>query len=95
MRETLEDIRKRLTPRMVIPPHMREDIAVLRRVIMENINNLDPWSLDDLAGEKVSEEQRKWARDLRAKWQLANIKDAVDASASESSPGGYTDEPPF
>jgi hypothetical protein len=71
---------------MVVPPSVKEDISVLRGAIEDNFKAIDPWSLDALAGEKVSREQRRWIQDLRAK---------RESSASDSGSGGYSDEPPF
>jgi hypothetical protein len=51
MRETLEDIRKTVAPRMVIPRSAKEDIAVLRRVVTENLRNSTPGASMILAGE--------------------------------------------
>ena len=54
MRETLEEVRKSTVPRRYIPPSIREDISVLRRVVRDNINALGPWDFDILStGENI------------------------------------------
>jgi hypothetical protein len=83
MRETLEDIRKSVHPRFLVPPNIRADISALRKFIVENAKNIDPWGLDELAGDGTSPEQRRWVEDLRSK---------VEGPADK---GGYSDEPPF
>lgn len=94
MRETLEDIRKYVSPRSVVPSSVKEDISVLRRFIAENMAFTDPWIFDALATEKTSEEQKGWLRRTRKQWEAQAAKKAEDPWASSDS-GGYSDEPPF
>jgi hypothetical protein len=96
MRETLEEVRKNVTPRTCIPPSTREDISVLRSFIEENIKALDPWNIDKLSEGKVSDGQRKWAQELIAKPRPTKAPKAEneDPWASDG-PGGCSDEPPF
>lgn len=102
MRETLEDIRRRIVPRAFIPQSVKEDIATLRRVITENASGLTPWDFDTLS-DKTSDEQQSWVKALREKWESSQpptrqksteSKDA-DPWASDSNASGYSDEPPF
>jgi hypothetical protein len=96
MRETLEDIRKTVTPRPFIPNSMREDISVLRRLIADNLSTLPPWGLDVLEGEKTSDGQKKWVRDLRKELDAKQTaKEAKTDDPWASDTGGYSDEPPF
>lgn len=96
IRETLEEVRKNVTPRTYIPPSAREDISVLRSFIEENIKEFDPWSIDKLSEGKVSDGQRKWAQELIAKPGSTKAPKAKneDPWASDG-PGGYSDESPF
>lgn len=96
MREMLEEIRKNVTPRPYIPQSLREDIAALRSVIEDNFRDLDPWNIDKLSEGKVSDNQRKWAQELRAK--LASSKPAKtpdDDPWATAETSKYSDEPPF
>jgi hypothetical protein len=86
MRETLEAIRKTVRPRFMVPQPIVTDISVLRKVIVENLKNLDPWSLDELAGIGVSTEQQKWVEDLRLN---------TEGQTAPNISSGYSDEPPF
>lgn len=100
MRETLEEIRKRVTPRAFVPQVIKEDISVLRGVIAGNLASLDPWDLEALVGEKTSEEQRSWGAEIRKQWESKQTAKHTPKAPSEdpwasSSPGGYSDEPPF
>jgi hypothetical protein len=96
MRETLEDIRKTVSPRIANSPSLREDLSVLRGVITESVAYITPWDLDALESENTSEEQKKWTRGLRKVWdakqEAAKAGKAEDPWASDS---GYSDEPPF
>jgi hypothetical protein len=91
--EALEDIRKKVTPRVSVPQSVKNDIAALRRVITSNVGYLDQPDFDLLLAES-SLEQQKWAQDLRTEWQSRQSAGDADPWASQST-GGYSDEPPF
>jgi hypothetical protein len=95
MRETLEEIRKRVVPRSFIPPTVKEDIQALRRVIRDNLKELTPWDFDALSGEKNSDEQRIWAEELHKEWDARNASKADEDPWASANSGGYSDEPPF
>jgi hypothetical protein len=86
MRETLEEIRRTMRPRFLVPAPVKIDVTVLRRVIAENWKSLDPWSLDKLVEGGVSSEQRRWAEELGLQ--------VLERPAKETE-SGYSDEPPF
>ena len=69
IREALEDIRTKVTPRAVVPRTVREEISLLRGIIAGNVEHIDPWDLSDLDSEKASEEHRKWAKELYKRWE--------------------------
>jgi len=95
--EALEEIRQKITPRSYIPQFVKEDISALRDVIAKNLEGIPPWDLDELAREKTSEEQRKWAQKMRAEWNSkhpAKPPAEPDPWAADDSKG-YSDEPPF
>jgi hypothetical protein len=92
MREALEEIRKRVTPRTSVPRETRHDIAVLRNVIKQNIEDLDEEDLENLADDITSSEQDAWTDGLRAEWDRIRAKE--DPWAADAG-GGASDEPPF
>jgi len=97
MREALEDIRKRVTPRNVIPRATRADLTSLRNVIERNIGSLDAEDFDMLITGATSDEQDHLADNLRKNWSPKQQAEAeADPWASDSSGGTkYSDEPPF
>lgn len=103
MRETLEVIRRRVTPRTLIPRAMIEDLAVLRAVISRNIGYLDETDFETLTTPATSSDQDGWVQQLRelsrSRQQASEVDDpwAVEPSPAkpESSDHGFTDEPPF
>jgi hypothetical protein len=95
IREALEAIRKRVTPRLSVPQSVKNDISALRLVIEQNIGHLDGEEFDILAAE-ASDEQRSWAENLRKQSESKQSARASDADPwASDSPGGYSDEPPF
>ena len=69
MRETLEDIRKRVMPRATIPRGLREDIQVLREVVEANLRSLEDADFEHLATANTSPEQDKWTEKLLERWR--------------------------
>jgi hypothetical protein len=95
MRETLEEIRKRVIPRVSIPRGMREDIAVLRSVLARNVGLLDEEDFDMLVTGATSSEQDNWRDELRSESQQTKAN-ADDPFAPDAGGGdGFSDEPPF
>ncbi len=95
IREALDEIRKKVTPRLSVPQSVRDDIEILRLVLLANAGSLGQDDIDLLSGS--SAEQRRWVVDLREEWeskQPPKKKDNSDPWASDA-PGGYSDEPPF
>jgi hypothetical protein len=91
MRETLEEIRKRVTPRAVIPSSTRHDISALRAVIRRNIQYLDDRDFEILGDEATSTDQDTWTDKLREDW----TKTQRDPFAPGSKDSEVDDEPPF
>jgi hypothetical protein len=97
IRETLEDIRGKVTPRAVVPPDFRADLAALREVVEQHIIHLDEEDFERLSTFDTSTRQDHWTTGLRQRWASEKPvrKVADDPWASESPPQGTTDEPPF
>jgi hypothetical protein len=97
MRETLEEIRKNITPRIVsrVPPNVRRDLEALRTVVERNTGYLDQSDFDLLSSDSTSVEQDEWVKKIYDVWKLPRNKGddpwASDARGAE----GYSDEPPF
>ena len=89
MRKSIEDIRKRVPGRIVLPRGMQEEIEVLRMVIECMIGDLNADDFSLLEGEKLPGSHRRWVGDLRKRWLVKT----ADPWASDD--GGYSDEPPF
>jgi hypothetical protein len=103
MRQTLEEIRKSVVPRVTIPRTMREDLAVLRNVIERNMGYLDVEDFETLsASDGISADQISWAEELNRDWRArldARRRRPRDSRAShaaaESSSGSSSDESAF
>jgi len=101
MRETLEEIRKRVTPRIIrsVPSTVKSDIEALRDVIRRNIAALDESDFELLSTERTSSEQDAWVEVLQTEsvqHQKAVSRNDDDPWASDVSKGdGFSDEPPF
>jgi hypothetical protein len=98
MRETLEEIRKNVTPRAVVPLKMRSDISALRRILEINVGYLDQSDFAQLAKADNSFEQTEWVDKtlIPLAIKLRNRPAPNDPWASDSKGGdGYSDEPPF
>jgi hypothetical protein len=94
MRETLEEIRKRVTPRTAASAGMRHDIAVLRAVIKRNLGDLDDDVFQNLTDEATSPDQDSWAQKLEEEWRRTS-KDPWADNAGGFGGDGASDEPPF
>ena len=90
MRETLEEIRKRVAPRISIPRSIQSDIAALRAVIEQNLQYLEDEDFDMLVTPGTSDGHDHWVADLNTK---RRPREAEDPWAADS--GGASDEPPF
>lgn len=99
IRETLEDIRQRVMPRVSVPRALRTDLKALRDVIARNIGYLDDNDFEMLSTETTSPEQDRWTENLREEWNKPPPDDpwkAVPSAPKQGSgDGGFTDEPPF
>ena len=100
MRETLEEIRKRVVPRSTIPRSVREDLRVLREVMEANVQHLEDEDFDHLVTGQTSPEQDEWTdkliKESESRKPPQKAATAPDPWASEvSSHGGVTDEPLF
>jgi hypothetical protein len=97
MRETLEEVRKNVTPRSVVPTKTLTDITALRRVLEINIGYLDESDLDMLTRDETSFEHNEWVQKTLLPLMIKHRNRRADnRSASENKGGdGYSDEPPF
>jgi hypothetical protein len=94
MREALEDIRKKVSPRSFIPPTVRADIEVLRNVVERNIGALDESDFQLLITGDTSPSQGSWTAKLRNEWGEKKPDDPPWLS-NASPESTYSDEPPF
>jgi len=99
MREALEDIRKRVAPRVMhsVPSSVKSDLVALRRVVTANVGYLDESDFDVLVNDETSREQDEWAQNLRSMWSVQKSRiPGDDPWASDAKSGdGFSDEPPF
>ena len=110
IRETLEDVKKRLPLRTVESLEERvfaaEDIKALRKVIEHNLGYLDASDFDLLSTSKTSVEQEQWTTSLMNSWKESRTtsRQAVETTSGQADqrdpwataePGGFSDEPPF
>jgi len=98
MRETLEDMRTKVTPRVAtrLPPGVRADIAALRKVVSRNIRFLDTRDFEMLSTSDTSTGQDNWSVDLRTRWR--ELRDSGDLYMNDNErPDNEesSDEPPF
>lgn len=83
MRETLEEIRRRVMRRTpAIPTSVVRDIDALRAVIRRNLTYLDQEDFDMLSTDETSRGQDAWTEELRRQ-------------SSSGDDSEYSDEPPF
>ena len=98
IRETLEQIRTRVTPRVVVPRTVRGDIAALRDVVTRNLGYLDSEDFAMLSTSDTSAQQDSWTETLEGEWRKGHIgrrSVADDPWAAEPNDTGFSDEPPF
>lgn len=69
MRETLEEIRKRLASPRGIPVSIRADLGALRAVVERNVMALDREDFQMLVTELTSQAQSAWAAKLEESWR--------------------------
>jgi hypothetical protein len=70
MRETLDEIRKKVTTRAGgTSSTAQRTINALRSVIERNITHLTEEDFDLLFGRSLSDVQNTWAEELQVKWQ--------------------------
>jgi hypothetical protein len=94
IRETLEDIRHKVTPRVSIPVSMAADIEALRAVVSRNLGYLDDDDLEMLTTDETSAGQDRWTANLRLHRKQPKAA-PDDPWASEPAVSAFTDEPPF
>ena len=98
MRETLEDIRKRVMSRSAIPRSTRADITALRTVIEHNLGYLDNEDFTTLVTGGTSLEHDDWvmALEKRRRPRHQARTEADDPWAADASDdAAASDEPPF
>jgi hypothetical protein len=100
MRETLEDVRKRVAPRVLrsVPASVKSDLEVLRAIIKRNIGYLDESDFELLSNDSTSSEQDTWAETLRNEWAQGHKSSQRSDDPWASDTGGndgFSDEPPF
>jgi hypothetical protein len=93
-RDSLEEIRKRVTPRTIIPPDLHADIEAMREVLARNVGYLDDDDFAALTSEATSSQQDKWAEMLRRDYRRKS-RSSDDPWSSEPADSGFSDEPPF
>ena len=97
MRETLDEIRKRVTPRPVPRGATQRTVDVLRKVIERNLASLDEGDFKILSRGSLTEAQNEWAKGLREEW-LCYQEDEARRMAEDPDPWEkpqVSDEPPF
>lgn len=112
MREALEEIRKTVRPRTIrtTPPDVREDLKVLREVVLRNLGYLDQSDFNMLVTQLTSTSHDEWAGKLQDEWESSQKSivsspgrrrpsppdDSWDESSStKSQDSDDADEPPF
>lgn len=83
IRESVDDIRKRISPRRMIPATLAADIEALRAVVRRNIHYLDPTDFEMLSTERTSSEQDAWAGELET-------ETGEEGGSTEDASGGFT-----
>ena len=68
MRETLEEIRKRVIPRAAVPRYFMADLQALRSVVERNLGVLDERDFEMLAEGSTSSGHDQWVEELRTQW---------------------------
>lgn len=91
MRESLEEIRKSVSPRA---RSIEIEDAALRRVIEGSLRLLTEADFDTLAEAGTSRRHRIWVSTLKNRW-LKTKRDPWDNDPWASDSVGYSDEPPF
>jgi hypothetical protein len=89
MRETLDEIRKRVTLRPVARGVTQRTVDALRKVIERNFVHLNEADFTILLRESLTEAQNEWAKELQEEW--LKYREAADPWAKEPT----LDEPPF
>ena len=93
MRETLDELRLRMVPRLAVPASVREDIRVLREALENNLGVLLGEEVEALGNFKTSPNQDQWVVEMQGKWLVAQGP-STDPWASPPA-SAFTDEPPF
>jgi hypothetical protein len=86
IRESVEDIRKRIAPSRTLPRSVSADINALRSVVSRNRNLLDPRDIEMLTTEHTSNGQDRWVKDLVKEIGDEEISTEGTAGASNASP---------
>lgn len=98
IRESLEEIRKEIAPRMVVPRNVQIELSAFRKVVEANLGFLDDADFATLTEVGTSPTHRRWVEDLKNKW--VERREDPWASPPKEDPWasdnlGYSDEPPF
>jgi hypothetical protein len=98
IRETLEDIRKRVLVRPLAARTLPADIAALRLAIENSLESLDSDAFQLLSTEDTSGDQDAWTGQLRGQWlslRRGRAEAAEDPWTADSNETDAPDEPPF
>lgn len=102
IRETLEDINKRLPRKTAtVSRSTAADISALRAVIERNMGYLEDADFEMLTARDTSSEHGNWVTDLEGEWQARKqqtrkqVSDPWTTPEPEVAAGGFSDEPPF
>jgi len=102
MRELLEDVRAKVTPRRVIPDSMQKDFNAFRQYIKDQVGDgiLSAENIQSLITDDTSDPFDEWVRSLqesapRPSTRQSNPWATQPASTATVWGAGTTDEPPF
>ena len=103
IRESVEDIRRRIAPSRIVPGWVSADIKALRSVVSRNRIVLDARDIEMLTTGHTSNSQDNWVKDLAKEIGVEDILAEGAAGASPADPwapvpspkGASYEEPPF
>lgn len=83
IRETVEEIRRRVGPSRIVPRSVSADIKALRSVVSRNRNLLDSKDIEMLTTEHTSNGQDIWAKELAK--EIGEVETPTEGAAGASS----------
>jgi len=99
MRETLDDIRRELSRRTLVPQSVLNDIKTLREAVRRNIEFLDNGDFEILSTPETTDGQNRWVTELHDEWlnrlERRTSRQRKREEYSSSDEAEYSDEPPF